>query len=250
MKKDMVSAIIQRAYARKYNLAPTAELVARRRPLTSVIRPLIWAIQQRKLRLLAGILVLAIIAGSIYYYNLLVSTEQDVLAAKGQVYALQQRRHDISINLSKAVYDYSRHERSVFTAVVALRSLFTKKGGEVPALEKLLEESNLFEAPLPEGVPGQIAGALPASALDRILALAEQYPDLKLAANFQNLMGGLTEVEKDLATQRMDLNNAINIYTTNVAKFPTNFYAWLFGFDRIPYFEAREEAKRFRPIEY
>ncbi|MBW1942798.1 MAG: hypothetical protein JRJ51_08180, partial [Deltaproteobacteria bacterium] len=57
-----------------------------------------------------GLLAL-VIGGSIYYYNLLVITEQDVLAEKGKVQALLQRRNDISINLSKATFDYSRHER-------------------------------------------------------------------------------------------------------------------------------------------
>ena len=82
------------------------------------------------------------------------------------------------------------------------------------------------------------------------MAIAEQYPDLKLSTNFESLMAALVEVEKDLATERIKFNNEINIYTTNVVRFPCNIFAHIFGFELKPYFESTNEAKTFKRIEY
>lgn len=250
MRTDRVSAIIQRIYAKKYNLVPAREIAPRTGRYMAVIQPVFGAIKQKRFQILVFILLLAIAAGSIYYYNLLVSTEQDVLASRGKVYALEQRRNDISINLSKAVFDYSRHERSVFTAVVALRSFLSKEDLKNPEIEKFIQEFNPPDFPLTGMGEGKLGGILSASALDRLLAIAEQYPDLKLASNFESLMAALVEVEKDLATERIKFNDAVNTYTTNIAKFPINVYAMLFGFEKVPYFEATEDARQFRPIDY
>jgi LemA protein len=95
-----------------------------------------------------------------------------------------------------------------------------------------------------------LAGAASLPSLDRLLAVAEQYPDLKLSSNFDRLMKALIEVEKDLAVERIRYNDMANIYSTNLAKFPINVYAWIFGFETQPYFEATEEAQSFKPIDY
>jgi LemA protein len=197
-----------------------------------------------------------VIGGSIYYYNLLVITEQDVLAEKGKVQALLQRRNDISINLSKATFDYSRHERGVFTAVVSLRAILSDKEAGRQQLDEIIHGLDVPEKMSSEAIKRGVGGgdslsALSAlSALDRLIAVAEQYPDLKLSANFLNLMTALVDVEKDLATERIKYNDFANVYTTNLAKFPVNFYAWIFGFESEPYFEATDEAKSLKPIKY
>jgi LemA protein len=250
---NAVSTIIRKAYGRRYDLDPFPMVSRPRNYLEyylSKVYPVIGVIKKKWFQIFV-VLCLAILAGgSIYYYNLLVSTEQDVLASKGKVHALLQRRNDISINLSKAVFDYSKHERGVFTAVVALRSILSEKGITDSKLEDLIKnlEQNAQGA---AGKAGEeVAGADPVSALNRLLAIAEQYPDLKLSSNFLSLMTALVEVEKDLAAERIKYNDAANVYTTNMAKFPINIYAWIFGFELQPYFEATEDAKRLRPIEY
>ena len=58
------------------------------------------------------------------------------------------------------------------------------------------------------------------------------------------------EVEKDLATERLMYNDAVNVYTTHVAKFPSNLYAWLFDFESKSYFEPTQAAKQLKPIAY
>ncbi|MCK5254722.1 MAG: LemA family protein, partial [Deltaproteobacteria bacterium] len=67
---------------------------------------------------------------AVYYYNLLVDTQQNMFAYRGNVETMLQRRNDIANNLSKAVLDYSAHEREVFTAVVSLRSFISKDNPE------------------------------------------------------------------------------------------------------------------------
>jgi len=206
-------------------------------------------VKQKRLQILV-VLLFALLAGvSVYYFNLLVQTEQDVLASYGKMAALQQRRNDTSINLAKAVFDYSRHERSVFTAVVALRSFLSAKVVNGAELEKIIEKLKQTDVPGGGKASEMIAGAGPLS-LERLLAVAEQYPDLKLSSNFNSLMTALVDVEKGLAVQRLNYNDAANTYTTTLLKFPINIYAWIFGFERYPYFEATDEAKSFKPIDY
>ena len=250
MKRVDVTTLIQKAYGRKYRLYPEYTIFEAPRNYLAKMRPMLAVITEKRFKIVAALLLAVLLAGSIYYFNLLVQTEQDVLAAGAKVDALQQRRNDISINLSKAVLDYSQHEQSVFTAVVGLRSLLSKKRTTGAALDENLKK---FEQTAAAGAKIPVSGTMvadPLSAWSRLLAVAEQYPDLKLSSNFQSLMTALIEVEKDLAAERIRYNDTANLYTTVFQKFPTNFYAWVFGFKALPYFEATHEAKRFKPIEY
>jgi LemA protein len=243
------STIIRRVYGRRYRL-DSYDMVSRPRYYLSRVEPILNLIKQKRFKIITLLLIALVTGGSIYYYNLLVSTEQDVLASRGKVAALLQRRNDISINLSKAVFDYSRHERGVFTAVVALRSVLSEKGITDSKLEDLITNLEQNEQAAARKAGKEVAGADPVSALNRLLAIAEQYPDLKLSSNFLSLMTALIEVEKDLAGERIKYNDAANVYTTNMTKFPINIYAWVFGFELQPYFEATEDAKSLKPIDY
>ncbi len=249
MRRHNVTTLIQRVYGKKYHLEPYPQVVSAPRYYLSKIRPVMDLVKQKRLQILV-VLLSALIAGvSVYYFNLLVQTEQDVLASQGKVAALQQRRNDISINLSKAVFDYSRHERSVFTAVVALRSFLSEKGVNGAGLEEIMEKLKQTDVPGAGKASEMIAGAGPLP-LERLLAVAEQYPDLKLSSNFDTLMASLVDVEKDLAAERLNYNDVANTYSTTLIKFPINIYARIFGFEKYPYFEATDEAKSFRPIDY
>jgi LemA protein len=250
MGRYNVTTLIQRVYGRRYRLEPYPQVVSRPQYVVSKIEPVVGFIRAKRVRILVVILLALLAGGSIYYYNLLVQTEQDVLAARGKVAALKQRRNDISINLSKAVYDYSKHEHSVFTAVVALRAFLSENGVKGAEMEEVIKKLEQTGAAGAGTITEKISGAGPLSALNRLFAIAEQYPDLKLSSNFNSLMAALVDVEKDLATERIRYNDSANIYSTVLAKFPVNVYAWIFGFEAQPYYEATPEAKRFKPIEY
>lgn len=250
MRRNNVTTLIRRVYGKRYGLDPYREISARPRYYPARIQPLLMFVREKRFQLLFFVILVVLVGGSVYYFNLLVSTEQDVLAARGKVNALQQRRNDISINLSKATLDYSRHERSVFTVVVALRALFAEKGVDNAKIEELFKELKQSGAIDTANLPEKLSGTENLSASNRLLAVAEQYPDLKLSSNFNNLMTALVEVEKDLAAERIKFNDAVNIYTTNIIKFPINAYAWIFGFKAQSYFEASADAQKFKPIDY
>lgn len=250
MKQVNVTTLIQRAYGRKYQLYPTPSIFAAPRYFLSKARPVVALIAEKRFQIGAVVLLAVLLVGSIYYFNMLVQTQQDVLAANGKVDAFKQRRNDISINLSKAALDYSKHEQSVFTTVVGLRSLLSKAGDSGAGLTETLKKLEQTLGTGAQTSAAMVSGAGSLAALDRLLAVAEQYPDLKLSVNFESLMTALIEVEKDLAAERIRYNDAANYYTTILYKFPTNFYGWLFGFKELPYFEATNEAKRFKPIDY
>jgi len=272
MAGETITRIIQSVYGRKYNLG-SQELydldsrklaTAPRHYLTSDnyydrwYHPWIAFFKNKWLQLILAGLTLLFTVLSIYYYNLLVVSEQKVLTAEGQVFALMQRRNDISINLSKAVFDYSKHESNVFTGIVALRSLVSKDGTKDQVLKKIQEnlgdthtmaESGQAQV-LAQKAAQKALAANPLASLDKLLAVSEQYPDLKLSSTFISLMTALVDVEKDLAGERLKYNDAVNIYTTHIAMFPSNFYAYFFKFTGRSYFEPTNEAKSLEPIAY
>lgn len=279
MKRDRINVIIKKAYANRYSLgtpAPVARprslfYLTRVQPVLTRLEPVTVLLRKR---ILVAALVLAVIAigATIHYYNLLVTTEQNMHAAMGRVHALLQRRSDTAVNLSKAVLDYAEHERAVLSAVVALRALATDRPAGAESLTDIKARAQKLEqlqelinkagskapgagsviapgaAPAPSGAKA-LSGALPAGLMS-LSALAEQYPDLKLSANFQTLMTVLDQIEKDLAAERMKHDEMVNTYVTYVQIFPSSIFAKMFGFAAHPYFEATEEAKKFKPINY
>ena len=284
-----VTRMIWRAYGKRYGLRDYGlvrggEALPWVTALTRRIHPVAVALRGRWLLLTLIGTAIVLAGGALYYYNVLVKSGQDVLAARGKVEALMQRRNDISINLSKAVLDYSRHERGVLTAVVAIRSMVEE--GEKRRLATENGAAGTLPGPpaengktgggagresasggaVPSALPAELGGlaALMArpeaaalsggadglSGLNRLLAVAEQYPDLKLSVTFQSLMAALVEVEKDLAAERINYNDKVNVYTTNLMMFPLNICAYLFGFEPEPYFRAEPEARKLVPIPY
>jgi LemA protein len=278
MKRDKINVMIRKAYGERYGLVP--EVVPPRQPyFLSKIQPVfgqvhpIEFISQRKVLVSSILSVLLIVGVTAYYYNGLMRTWQDMLTATGNVEALLQRRHDTAINLSRTVLDYAKHEQTVMNEVTKLRSgggdrdehsEMESKGGHAgrlalrsPELERLMKQGKASEEE--KASMGSQEQPLPMSAtqkdsvfstLTTLLALAEQYPDLKLSGNFQNLMNAANEWEKALAEARISCNEKINIYTTKRALFPSNIFAMLFRFPDREYFEADEDAKRFAPIDY
>lgn len=245
MSTRNISNVIRRTYGRKYYLVPQPALpMHRTRYFLSRVKQVTSGVILKRHQIFIMLLVASASFATVYYYNKLVSSQQDMEAAGGKVDALLQRRNDISINLSKATFDYSVHEQNVFTAIVTLRSILKESGLQNEGFQELIKK---FQNSAPGSGPAAGKSLLPQAGL---IAIAEQYPDLKLSVNFQSLMNALIEVEKDLAGERIKLNDKINIYTTIAYSFPGNIIAMIFGFELKPYFEATLEAKTLKPIEY
>jgi LemA protein len=82
------------------------------------------------------------------------------------------------------------------------------------------------------------------SALSRLLAIVENYPELKANENFIQLQDELAGTENRIAVARRDYNEAARSYNTSIRRFPTNIIAGMFGFERAQYFEASEDARQ------
>jgi LemA protein len=175
---------------------------------------------------------LAIVAATIIYaiviFNCLVRTRQMANEAWSGVDVQLKRRSDLVPNLVDSVKGYAAHERSVLEDV-------TQKRGTARALS--------------EGdVAGraQAEGALSA-ALGRLLAVAENYPDLKASSNFLELQRQLSGLEDELQMARRYYNGTVRNLNVLVQSFPSNLMARLFGFGPAQYFELAEAGERAAP---
>jgi len=156
-------------------------------------------------------------------YNKFVSQEEAVKAQWAQVQNQLQRRNDLIPNLVETVKGYAQHEEGVFREIAEARS-------------------KLLAAKSPEET---IAAAnQQSSALGRLLAVVENYPQLKANEQFNRLMDELSGTENRIAVERMRYNDAIRAYNTSLRQFPANLTAKMFGFKEYPFFEAPPDARQ------
>ncbi|WP_049817959.1 LemA family protein [Thermosediminibacter oceani] len=162
-------------------------------------------------------------------YNGLVAAEEDVNGKWSQVENQLQRRADLIPNLVETVKGYAAHEQEIFTEVTRAREKLISAGSVV---EKAQAEAEL------------------SSALSRLLAIVENYPNLKADANFRQLSDELVGTENRIAVARMDYNNAVQRYNSKIRSFPTVIIARLMGFDKKEYFKAEEGAKEAPKVDF
>ena len=176
---------------------------------------------------IVGILVL----WSIFSYNGLVTAEESVSTAWSNVENQYQRPADLIPNLVNTVKGYAAHEKETLDAVVAARTRAT----QVTVDAENLTPEKLQEFQKAQGEVG--------SALGRLLAITEAYPDLKANKNFLELQAQLEGTENRISVERRNFNEAAREYNSSIRKFPRNIIASMFGFEKRPYFEASEAAK-------
>ena len=165
-------------------------------------------------------------------YNTMVSKEEAVSAAVGNLQTAYQKRADLIPNLVATVKNYAEYESGTLTAVVEARA----KATQVTLDAENLTEENLkaFQA-----AQDEMSGAL-----SRLLVTVEQYPDLKANQNYMELQSQLEGCENGIANARRQFNEAVQDYNTFIRMFPTNLIAKLFGFHQKPYYEASQGAEK------
>lgn len=189
------------------------------------------------------LIVIAVIILSIFFlfkntYNGMVTMQENVSAQWSNVENQYQRRLDLIPNLVNTVKGYAEHEQNTLNRVVEARA---------KATQMQINLDNLDEATMKKlnAVQGELS-----TALSRLMAISENYPDLKANENFRDLQAQIEGTENRIAVERRKFNNTARAYNTSIRQFPQNMLAGMFGFTPKPYFEANAEAENAPKVEF
>lgn len=184
-----------------------------------------------------GILVV-IVLWAIGGYNGMVEMDEQVQNSWANVETQYQRRADLIPNLVSTVKGYAKHEQQTLEDVVKARS---------EATQVKVDAENLT----PEKLAAfQKAQSGVSSALGRLLAVAENYPDLKANQNFLELQSQLEGTENRITVARKDFNDTAKSYNQAIRQFPKNILAGMFGFEKKSYFEAEAGSEKAPKVEF
>ena len=177
----------------------------------------------KKVGIIIGVIVIVLIAiGAMLVgsYNSLVDLKEDVDNEFSNVSVMLERRANLIPNLVNTVKGYASHEQEAIDSVTTAR-------------ENLLNANTIEEK--------SEANSELTTALNGLMVIVENYPDLKASENFIQLSDELAGSENRIATARRDYNEAVREYNSKIKKFPTNILASMFGFSEEEYFETDEE---------
>lgn len=167
-------------------------------------------------------IIVLIVIYALALYNSFVKLNNKVKEAFSTMDVYLKKRWDLIPNIVETVKGYAKHEKDTLKEVVELRnSTYDKMSDE----EKIKTNEQL------------------SSGINKIMALAEAYPDLKASENFKDLSKQLTKVEDDIANSRKYYNGVVRIYNNKVEMFPSNIFAGLFGYKSKAMFEASAKER-------
>ncbi|HET7697901.1 MAG TPA: LemA family protein [Vicinamibacterales bacterium] len=175
--------------------------------------------------------VLAIVAVTLSgcSYNRFTTQEEAIKGAWGEVQNQIQRRNDLIPNLVETVKGYASHEEGVFKEIADARSKLLAARTPAETIEAANQQS---------------------TALGRLLAVVENYPNLKANEQFNRLMDELSGTENRLSVARMRYNERIQEYNTTRRRFPSNVTAKVFGFKEYPYYEAPPSSQAAPKVDF
>ena len=171
-------------------------------------------------------------------YNQMVTKSENIASQWSNVENQYQRRSDLIPNLVSTVKGYTEHEQNTLTQVVEARAKATQMQINFDQLdEKTLQKFNNMQGEL-------------SSALSRLMAISEQYPNLKANENFRDLQAQLEGTENRIAVERRKFNEEVKGYNAYIRSFPKNILAGMFGFMPKPYFEAVSGAEKAPEVKF
>ncbi len=172
---------------------------------------------------IALIIIVLLVLAIISMYNSLVRLRQKVKNSWSQIDVQLQRRFDLIPNLVETVKGYMEHEKDVLAKVTELRTSWANAGS-------VAEKADL---------DNQLSGAL-----KTIMAVSENYPDLKANQNFSELQQELQNTENKISFSRQFYNDSVTVYNTKLEVFPSNLIASMFGFKAEDLFKAESDEAR------
>ena len=188
--------------------------------LVDIISPVLIAV--------VVLVVIGIVAFAVGIYNRFFSLKNSAEATLGQVKVAMKKRLDMIEQLLGAVKSYAAFEKETLTSVTAMRARVGSAGpGDLNELDR---ESR--------------------SMLGRLIAVAENYPDLKTSQTVKELMGAVRGVEDEIARHRYTYNNIAQQYNTMTDTIPSNLVAGVMGFTKLQYLEFGEEIERVPTIAF
>ena len=188
--------------------------------------------------LVVGVVILMLIGGTLTTYNSLVAKDEAVTTAWGNIQSQYQRRADLVPNLVNTVKGYAKHESETLEEVVEARAKATQI--KVDADNITPEKLKQFQS-----AQGELT-----QALGRLIAVQENYPDLKANENFSELQAQLEGTENRINESRQLYNAAVQTYNVSVRRFPANIVAGMFGFDKKTQFEAEAGTEKAPQVEF
>ncbi|BEG98010.1 LemA family protein [Bacteroides sedimenti] len=186
--------------------------------------------------ILAIVVILALLGGG--SYNSMVDKQEEVTKAWSNVENQYQRRSDLIPNLVNTVKGYAKHEKSTLEGVIAARAKATQI--TVDPTKMTPEKLQAYQK-----AQGDVT-----TALGKLLAISESYPDLKANQNFLELQAQLEGTENRISVERGRFNELAKEYNAFIRKFPKNIFAGMFGFEKRPYFEAEEGTEKAPKVEF
>ena len=217
-------------------VAAVAVAVPRRVGKTKIIiKYLKVSIMKKNHLILIGIAVVAIVIfGWVKStYNGMVGVEEEATTALANVQSAYQRRADLIPNLVEVVKGYAAHEKETFESVVNARA---------KATSITLDADNIEEF---QKAQGELS-----SALGRLIAVGEAYPELKANENFRELQVQLEGTENRINEERNKANLKIQDYNIAIRRFPSNMLAGMFGFEKMNKFEAEAGAEKAPQVKF
>jgi len=182
------------------------------------------------------LLLLIILALSGCGYNALQSSDEEIKAAWAEVLNQYQRRADLVPNLVNVVKGYATHEKDVLTQVADARS----RVGSIQATPELINDEEGFKKFI--AAQGQMTGAL-----SRLMAVSENYPQLKADGMFRDLQAQLEGTENRITVARNRYIGTVKDYNITVRSFPSNLVAMIFGYKTKPSFTVENEQAIAQP---